>query len=246
MPSLLNPFSVEVPEQIMAKREPKSIQQQKLALAAFGVLLLLIGGYLTWLVISPSSTQLAEGETYQLIENPRRIRGDQIEVMEFFSYGCVHCYNLDDELAEWVADQGDRVKFVRVPVIVSDTWRLLGQHYYTMEAMDVTEQLHTPTFRVIHDGARLPRSEDDLAQLYEQQGVDAEEFRQVFNSAEVANQLDRADQIARRLQVASVPTIIVQGKYLIRTTRSVGPTLMLETMTQLVDQEMAEKQSTAN
>ena len=149
----------------MAKTS-KFLQQQKLAVGVFGVLLLTIVGYLTWVTVSgPGTGELVEGESYELIENPRRIRGDKIEVMEFFSYGCVHCYNFDEELHEWVESQGDRVNFVRMPAIANDQWRLLGQHYYTMEALDVIDEMHTPTFRVIHEGRRILNSEDDLAAL---------------------------------------------------------------------------------
>jgi hypothetical protein len=52
-----------------------------------------------------------------------------------------------------------------------------------------------------------------------------------------------ADQMGRRLLVASVPTIIVHGKYMVRITRSVGVSRMLEVMDFLVNKELAEKQA---
>ena len=67
-------------------------------------------------------------------------------------------------------------------------------------------------------------------------------FRETFNSASVVNKLERADQMARRLQVAAVPTLVVQGKYMLRTTRTMGPTRMLEVMSELVEKELTEPQ----
>ena len=91
----------------MARKESRFLKQQKIALGVVGIIVVAIVGYLTWLSVEESPLgEFVEGEHYLVIENPRRIRGDKIEVMEFFSYGCVHCFNFDPILDDWVEDQG--------------------------------------------------------------------------------------------------------------------------------------------
>ncbi|MCB1645878.1 MAG: hypothetical protein KDI36_10505, partial [Pseudomonadales bacterium] len=80
---------------------------------------------------------LVEGTHYTRIDSPRKPRGTKPEVMEFFSYGCVHCFNFDPDLKDWVAGQKDSITFIQTPVVGGDYWRLLGQTYYTLLEMNL-------------------------------------------------------------------------------------------------------------
>jgi thiol:disulfide interchange protein DsbA len=222
----------------MAKKESKAIAQQKMALAAFGAVIVAIAAYLVWLTVADvPQGEFVEGEHYQLVDNPRRIRGDQIEVMEFFSYACIHCYNFDPDLTDWVDAQGDRVNFVRMPAVANEYWRLLGRHYFTLEALDEVEGKHMAFFREIHDARKTFPTPEALAASYASSEEGQTAYLQAFNSTEVTSELTRADQMARRLKIASVPTIVVQGKYIVRTTREIGPKRMLDVMDYLIVKE---------
>lgn len=224
----------------MAKKESKFLRQQKIAVGGLAVVVLAIVAYLSWLTASDANLdEIVEGEHYQLIENPRRIRGDQIEVMEFFSYACVHCYNFDPLIKEW-AEARDDITLVQTPAIANEYWRLLGRHYYTLQAMDAPEENHMRAFRAIHEARQAFNGPEKMIQFAESSGLDRENYEKAFNSTEVSNALNRADQMARRLRVAAVPTIIVQGKYLVRTTSTVGPRRMLQVIDYLVTKEQAE------
>ena len=50
--------------------------------------------------------------------------------------------------------------------------------------------------------------------------------------------------MARRLKVALVPSIVIQGKYLVRTSGSVGPKRMLDVMDYLMEKERSERADT--
>jgi thiol:disulfide interchange protein DsbA len=185
--------------------------------------------------------EFIEGEHYLLIENPRRIRSDQIEVMEFFGYACVHCYNFDPILADWVQEKSGSIKFIQTPAISSEYWRLLGQNFLTYQELGEQDKYHTPFFRAIHSGGRAFSDEESLSAFYEQLGGDKQTYINAFNSVGVASELSKADNMARRLKVAMVPSIVIQGKYLVRTSGSVGPKRMLDVMDYLVEKELAER-----
>ena len=49
---------------------------------------------------------LVEGKNYARIRNPQPVEtGKKIEVIEFFSYGCPHCAELEPHLDAWLAKQ---------------------------------------------------------------------------------------------------------------------------------------------
>ncbi len=228
------------------KNKAKSfLAKQKIAVGVIVVVTVTIVVYFSTLVLQESTIlgNFVEGEHYFLIENPRRVRGDQIEVIEFFSYACVHCYNFDPELEDWVEAKGESIKFIRMPAVANDSWRILGRNYYTMEKLGLTEKYHMPFFREVHEVKRNFSTPGRLADYFEGKGVPREDYEKAFNSPEVSRNVYDADQMARRLQVASVPTIVVHGKYTVNVTRLVGTSRMLEVMDHLIEKETAPKES---
>lgn len=229
----------------MANRAKNFLVQQKIAVGIVIVIIIGILGYFSTLVVkdAPFLGDFVEGEHYSLVEKPRRVRTDKIEVMEFFSYGCIHCYNFDPELSDWVESNSDKINFIRTPAISNDFWRLLGRNYYTMEKLGILEKYHMPFFREVHDVKRNFSSPKRFFDYFDGKGTTDEEYAKAFNSPEVSRKMTVADQMGRRLLVSSVPTIIVHGKYMVRITRNVGVSRMLEVMDFLVDKELAEKQA---
>ncbi len=225
----------------MAKKGGKFLLWQKVAVGAVAALVVGVLGYMYTLVLTEAPLgEFAEGEHYTTLADPRRVRGDKVEVMEFFSYACIHCFNFDPELEAWATANEDRVEFVRTPAVGSNLWRLLGRTYYTMAELEILDDNHTALFREIHDVRRPLDSPEKLTAFFVDRGVSENAFRSMFNSPLVNRQLETADQMARRLRVASVPTIIVNGKYMVNITSTVGITRMLQVMDHLVDKEMVE------
>jgi thiol:disulfide interchange protein DsbA len=226
----------------MAKKQSRVLVQQKIAAASLSGIVLAAAAYLFWMTVDDAPQgEFIEGEHYLLIENPRRIRSDQIEVMEFFGYACVHCYNFDPILADWVQEKGAAIKFIQTPAISSKYWRLLGRNFLTYQELGEHDKYHTPFFRAVHAGGREFTDPESLSEFYEQLGGEKQAYINAFNSAGVASELSRADRMARRLKVAAVPSIVIQGKYLVRTSGSVGPKRMLDVMDYLLAKEQAER-----
>ena len=226
----------------MVNRRAKFVQQQKLIVGGIAVVVIGVLAYLTTLVLSESSTEgFVEGEHYTLIEDPRRIRGDKIEVMEFFSYGCIHCYNFDDEIEAWAAERQDTVSFKQTPAVANELWRNFGRAYYTMETLGILEDGHTLMFKQVHDARRNLQSAEDIADVLAINGVTEEAFISTFEDRDTEQKLVRADQMARRYKVATVPSLVVHGKYHIRVNGSIGFSRMLDVADFLVQKELAEK-----
>ena len=222
----------------MANRRAKMLQQQKMIVGAIAIVVLGILGYLTSLVLTETSVEeFVEGEHYTLIENPRRVRGDKVEVMEFFSYGCIHCYNFDEEVNAWADSRADTVRFVQTPAVANELWRNYGRAFYTMETLGLLEENHTLMFRQVHDARRNLQTPEDFAEVLATGNVSQTQFVSIFTAPTTDQQLARADQLARRFRVSTVPSIVVQGKYLIRVTGSIGFSRMLDVADYLIEKE---------
>jgi thiol:disulfide interchange protein DsbA len=212
-------------------RRKNFIQRQKIILASIAVLVVAIVAYLTLETVTDEGAQgeFVSGIHYVELENPRRIRGEAIEVMEFFSYGCVFCYQFDDDLTDWANTHEGKIRLVRTPLIGSDQWRLLGRHFYALETLDAPDVLHQATFRGLHDFGKNLSTQDKLADFVASNSpLSAESYRVAFASPSVETRVKLADRLARQAKVTSVPQLVVQGRYRISSTRDVGPSRMLE------------------
>ena len=227
----------------MARRKNKALQTQKIAVGAFAVLVIGLVGYLFWLVIAESpSGEFVEGEHYTVIQNPAKTSGDKVEVTEFFSYACIHCYNFDPILEDWVEENADEIDFRRTPVFTNEAWRVLATHFYTTIELGNFDEVHAPFFRELHVTNRQLFSPDAIARWIDGRGVTEARYLEMYRSQRVRARIAAADRLQRQLRVATVPTMVVAGKYRIRTTSDIGPKRMLEIMKHLVDKELAERQ----
>lgn len=170
---------------------------------------------------------------------------EKIEVVEVFSYGCIHCYQLEPILNAWVLAQGDDVDFHRVPMATRNL-RTLAQAFYTAKKLDVLPKVHMPLFENIHDyGIDMSRPQLIRRMFVTQAGVDEEEFTRTFDSFAVATEVRRADAQTRLYRVQGTPTIIVDGRYLVDTVSAGSAEGMLLVVNHLLAKERAERESEA-
>lgn len=170
------------------------------------------------LIYSTGATQgeFVAGEHYTLIDNPERRRpGANVEVVEFFSYACIHCKNFDPLINEWLETKPENVDFARVPVTFSPQWIVLAQAYYTLIALDILEENHERIFRRIHNTRRMFDSPDDFAAFIDGNGATAAEVLAAWNGSEVRRMLRDGEAIQRQIVISAVPTLAVNGKYLV-------------------------------
>ena len=162
------------------------------------------------------SFQYEEGTHYQRLEVPIQTRNpDVIEVTEYFSYGCPHCYRFDPLIQQWKAELPADVSFSRTPAIWAVTgYELYARTYYTAEALGVLDKIHGPLFRAIHDERRRLLDLEAMAVFVGEQGVDVQEFVKTFtDSFGVKAMYQQAIARQRLYRSGGVPAIIVNGKY---------------------------------
>ncbi|MCB1683575.1 MAG: thiol:disulfide interchange protein DsbA/DsbL [Pseudomonadales bacterium] len=192
-------------------------------------------------VSSLSAAEFQEGQHYARLAVPvDTVDASKVEVVEVFSYACIHCKTFDPTLEEWRLAQADDVLFRRVPAIFNQTWALFAQAFYTAELLGVTDRVHTPMFTAIHDEGVDLRDPSLLAELFNQAaGVPPAEFTQVFNSFGVRSRVQQADAHGRAYGITGVPTLIVDGRFRVDGTMAGNNTNMLLIVDFLVEQQRA-------
>ena len=157
---------------------------------------------------------LTEGQHYIRLKNPMPVEtGKNIEVIEFFSYGCPHCGELEPILQTWLKTKPADVTFRRIPVVFQPRWENLARVYYTLEAMGDEAKLSPDIFLALHTkGAKL-WEEKDFLDWAASKGLDPAKVAELYKSFAVVGRVNRAKQLAQAYGIQSVPTIVVDGKY---------------------------------
>ena len=185
----------------------------KFRLAAFLLALLPLAAF-------AADKPLTEGTDYEVIKNgqPFAPLAGKVEVVEVFSYACIHCAHFQPLVDEWKKKLPAHVRFVPVPAPLSETWKPFARAYYTAQNLGVLARSHSAVFKALHETRDLPRnpSANELAAFYAGYGVKPAAFTAEFWSPRVDAQMKQAEQFVMRTEAYSTPMIIVNGKYRVR------------------------------
>ena len=171
---------------------------------------------LAFAISAAASAQSTPGKDYRVINPPQPTdSGKRVEVLEFFWYGCPHCYALQPPLRAWLRQKPADVDFKRVPAVFDNSWVPLTWAYYSLDAMGVVDKLHYDVFAAIHE-QKLRLS--DSAVLFDwvaKNGVDRQKFADTYNSFGVKNRGARSIEMTRNYDIPGTPALTVDGKYLV-------------------------------
>jgi thiol:disulfide interchange protein DsbA len=165
-------------------------------------------------LISAQSPKIEEGFDYRILPvvQPVDVKG-KVEVIEFFWYGCPHCYDFEPELSAWVKRQPKDVVFKRVPVAFRDDLMPHSQLYYALESMGKGDALNEKVMYAMHKENKRLLTEADIADWVASQGIDRNTFLATYRSFAVVSKARAAKQLAEAYRIDGVPTIVMQGKY---------------------------------
>jgi len=178
----------------------------KLAIAAIAVLL-----------TAPAFAAPVAGTDYQPV-NPPQPTSDpsKIVVTEFFSYQCPHCFRFAKPYEDWIAKLPADVKAERVAVSIGhQTWLPAAQAFYALTAMKKVPAIDDALFGAIHRQRLQLDTEAALTDWVGRQGIHQAAFTQAYQSFSVKLNMKRADDLSRSYRLPSVPTLAIDGRYLI-------------------------------
>ncbi|MGA0587195.1 thiol:disulfide interchange protein DsbA/DsbL [Dyella sp. KRB-257] len=187
------------------------------------------------------SAPYTEGNEYVTLPGPaqRYSAEGKVEVVEVFSYGCIHCAHFAPIAEKLRAALPKGVAFKLVPAPFSAEWLPFARAYYAAKKLGVVERTHLELFKEKFEQNYPLNTLDDLADFYARQGVDRAEFMRIATSDAVTAQMKSDLALIQKWGVTGTPTIVVDGKYRSANVHSFD---QLAAMTQwLVKRELAGK-----
>ena len=160
------------------------------------------------------SPKIEAGFDYRILPTPQPVESKgKVEVIEFFWYGCPHCYDFEPELNAWLKRQPKDVTFRKVPVAFRDDFMPHSQLFYALEAMGKGEVMNDKVMYAMHKENKRLMTENEIADWVASQGIDRNTFLATYRSFAVVSKARAARQMADAYRIDGVPTIVMQGRY---------------------------------
>lgn len=186
--------------------------------------------------------ELELGKQYILVSPAQPTEtGKNIEVLEFFSYACPHCHDLEPVLNPWVKKLPGDVTFRRLPAVFSEKWAILARIFYTAEALGQLDRLHPAIFNAMHVERIDLTNEKALQDWVAKNGIEVKKFMDTYNSFAVVGKAQRAKQLTRAFAVTGVPAVVVDGKYMTSASQTGSNEKLLPALDELIKKARQER-----
>lgn len=136
----------------------------------------------------------------------------KIEVVEFFWYGCPHCFSFEPTIEAWAKRLPADVQFRQLP------FAFIGplEHqklFYALEEIGQREALQKRIFTAIHVENRRINTEADILAFVTANGVDGAKFTEAWKSFGVNTKINRGKQLSNAYKIDGVPAIGIHGRF---------------------------------
>jgi protein dithiol oxidoreductase (disulfide-forming) len=172
---------------------------------------------------------------------------NKVEVLEFFYYGCPHCFNLQPALKAWLKTAPKDVEFKRVPTLFRESWVPLTRTFYALEAIGALDKMHDDVFETVQKNNVNLGDRKLLLDWAAKRGLDTKKLAEAYDSFAVQTKTQRSLQLTRAYGISGTPSVVVGGRYLtgpsmtLRADNSIDYQRFAEVLNGLV--EMARKQA---
>ena len=180
-------------------------------------------------------------QQYQVLGKPVPVTppAGTVDVVEFFSFACPHCFEFEPMLENWLKAKPANIHFHRSPVHFLQNAANFQPMFFALEAMGLVDTMQQKVFNAVHlEHQRLDKPET-IAAFMTKNGVDAARFMSVFNSFGVRTKVAQATQLFDAYGIDGVPTLGVQGRFVTSPSLAKGEAQTLAAVDYLVAQVRA-------
>ena len=166
-----------------------------------------------------------EGKHYVRLQTAAQVTlppQKKVEVIEFFWYGCPHCFAFEPTIEAWSKRLPADVHFRQMP------FAFIGpvEHqklFYALEELGQREGLQRKLFNAIHVESKRLNTEAEITAFVAANGVDGAKFTEAFRSFAVNTKISRGKQVSNAYKIDGVPAIGINGRYFTSITLAGSP-----------------------
>lgn len=152
------------------------------------------------------------------------------ELTEYFSYFCGHCFSFEKDIRELSSELPTNMVLNKqhISFMGRQFGPIMSSFFVASKLLGVEDKMTPIIFKRFHQQNILPRTIDDVKLIYLEHGVNAKSLNSALNNFNTKNQILATDRNFRELGLTGVPSLVVNGKYLINTSRLDSDAQILE------------------
>ncbi len=135
----------------------------------------------------------------------------KVKVLEFYSYACHWCQQIEPKVLSWSGKLPEYVHFQRIPVNFQPSWRPLAKIYFAAESLQILDKVHEPMFEAVKDDKLANTKDETILDFMGTLGVDKVAFSKAYHSFAVDSKTRWANNLAVSFKVVAIPTFVVVG-----------------------------------
>jgi len=189
---------------------------------------------------SVQASKYVEGKHYTVISEQST---NKPELREYFSYYCPTCRAYEPYLKEFkkVLPTGVKLEKTHVDFMghtSAEIQFMLSKAHLIAEKTAIDKKFASAVFKYLQTDRSKVNSENDLRKIFTASGGDGAKFDKGMKSFSIISQAKRnkkvQDKLSKARQLTAVPTMVVNGKYLINS-KSLDQKMFFADYTALVE-----------
>lgn len=179
---------------------------------------------LTILSHTASSKTFQEGVDFLVL--PEQVEAGKGKVIEFFAYGCIFCFRAEFAVEKLKKVLPSSVTFEQRPLLPLKKDIKRTAHttlFLLLKELDLFEYLHSYIYQAIHipipyekKAYRKFVAMDYVKRFLIDAGVSEAQYQTALNKITEEKQIDKVIATTKLFGVKSTPSVVIDGKYLIK------------------------------
>lgn len=155
-----------------------------------------------------------EGRHYTVVSPALPTPPGKIELIEFFWYGCPHCYAFEPLVENWSRQLPADVSFRKAHVAFRANLKPHQRMFYALEALGKEVQARPAIFAAMHQQGQTLDDPKVQAKFLSNLGVDPAKYLDAYNSFGVQTKCTQADKLSDAYRIDGVPSLGIGGRFL--------------------------------
>lgn len=156
--------------------------------------------------------EFEEGVHYEVISDEAT---SQPEILEFFSFYCVHCYRFEPIASTIKSQHPKAFKKAHMSSMSpkGDVGEVMTKAFVVAQKLNKESEITDAIFEYNFEKQNMLTSKQDIRNVFIVNGISGDEFDKAIGSFSVRAAAARMDRRAINLKVNATPTFIVNGQY---------------------------------
>lgn len=160
-------------------------------------------------VAASGTIAIKEGVHYQVLE--KTFDAPKNQVLEFFWYGCPHCFSAEKVVKPWAEQTKNKYQFVKRHSHLNNSWMFDAFIYYGLNALGIEETVGYEYFVKRQNGGF--EDEEAINDWLITQGTSRKELNNAAADPKTIELRDQMVLIEQSIDAGGVPAFVVAGKY---------------------------------